>query len=161
MSVTGAPGTIAACRATTEPRQEIDTRPCLPSTSSAYILLWKAVHASEILAQVHISNFTKRKIFKNQHQQECIDCFPVDCVVGNWSTWGLCSQSCGGGLQENMGKECPHLVESRACNTDPCPGLMMLILLKIKTTPQLIVSGSGATGATAQQLVKGEPRQGG
>ena len=37
----------------------------------------------------------------------------------------------------------------------------MLLMLKIKTTPQLIVSGSGATGPTAQQLVKKAPRPGG
>ena len=132
MSATGVPGRIATWRAGTEQRQEIDMWPCLPSTSSAYNLLWKAVHASKILAQVCIPNLTKRKIFKNRHQQQCIDCFPVDCVVGNWSTWGLCSQSCGGGLQgrgrdvivhsDHGGVKCPtDLAETRYCINEDCP----------------------------------------
>ena len=74
----------------------------------------------------------KETIFKNQHQQECIDFFPVDCVVGNWSTWGLCSQSCGGGLQgrgrdvivhsDHGGDPCPSdLAETQYCNNEDCP----------------------------------------
>ena len=56
---------------------------------------------------------------------------PQDCVVGNWSEWGNCSQPCGNGTQERTreilvpsipdGEECPHLLELRSCNPDPCP----------------------------------------
>ena len=56
----------------------------------------------------------------------------VDCVVGNWSTWGLCSQSCGGGLQgrgrdvivhsDHGGDPCPSdLAETQYCNNEDCP----------------------------------------
>ena len=56
----------------------------------------------------------------------------VDCVVGNWSTWGDCSQSCGEGLQERgreilvqsdyNGIACPSdLAEMQFCIIEDCP----------------------------------------
>ena len=57
---------------------------------------------------------------------------PVDCQVGVWTQWSECSATCGNGIETrnrnvttqtvNEGKECPHLNESRACNTNPCTG---------------------------------------
>ena len=56
----------------------------------------------------------------------------VDCQVTDWGPWGDCSVGCGNGTEsrnrsvtvqpEMMGKECPPLQLSRACNEDPCPG---------------------------------------
>ena len=57
---------------------------------------------------------------------------PVDCVVSDWGDWGLCSQSCGGGLKGrrrdvlvqtvNNGAECPSvLTETQYCIIQDCP----------------------------------------
>jgi hypothetical protein len=52
---------------------------------------------------------------------------PVNCGVGSWGGWDSCSAACGGGRQSrsrsvttqpsNGGAGCPHLSESRDCNT--------------------------------------------
>lgn len=54
----------------------------------------------------------------------------VDCQVGKWGDWTVCSKKCGGGSQkrkrgvgvkaENNGKACPALSEERSCNTQAC-----------------------------------------
>ena len=41
----------------------------------------------------------------------------VDCVVSDWREWGICSQSCGGGLK---GRRKDVLVEPK-CNGTACP----------------------------------------
>ena len=56
---------------------------------------------------------------------------PVDCVLSNWSNWGNCSASCGGGTQtrtrtiitqpQHGGNPCNSQQENRSCNTQPCP----------------------------------------
>jgi hypothetical protein len=58
---------------------------------------------------------------------------PLDCVVTTWSPWSLCEATCGSRTnqvrartihhkQQNNGKSCPHLEESRPCQkTDECP----------------------------------------
>jgi len=56
----------------------------------------------------------------------------VDCVLTNWSAFGDCSATCGGGTQNmtrsinteaaNGGAACGELSESRSCNTYGCPG---------------------------------------
>ena len=61
------------------------------------------------------------------------DC-PVDCVVSDWTTNGVCSKECGGGEQRftrtietaaaHGGKACPsleNLEKTEPCNTQPCP----------------------------------------
>ena len=62
---------------------------------------------------------------------------PVDCEVGDWGAWGLCSQSCGGGLQgrgrdvtvdqNHGGAVCPVLKETRYCIIQDCPEGRVLI----------------------------------
>lgn len=58
---------------------------------------------------------------------------PVNCEWGEWSDWGPCSKTCGGGLHErgrkvvvhsmNAGKECVGDPEqSERCNLDSCNG---------------------------------------
>ena len=55
----------------------------------------------------------------------------VDCLMGSWGEWSACSKNCGGGVQTRNrsiitpsntgGKACGETVETRPCNTDPCP----------------------------------------
>merc|ERR1719201_597760 len=55
---------------------------------------------------------------------------PIDCVVGEWSEFGLCSKDCGGGIQtrgrraltedEHGGEPCGDLSETIECNMDAC-----------------------------------------
>merc|ERR1719191_210546 len=55
---------------------------------------------------------------------------PIDCVVGEWSEYGLCSKDCGGGIQtrvrpaltdaEHGGEPCGDLSETMECNMDAC-----------------------------------------
>ena len=63
------------------------------------------------------------------------DFYPtVNCVWGNWGSWSLCSQLCGGGTSQRTrpitqqalygGSECPgSATELVNCNTQPCPGV--------------------------------------
>jgi hypothetical protein len=56
---------------------------------------------------------------------------PVDCEVGEWGGWGVCSAGCGGGTQvrerdvvvaaQYGGAACGATVETRGCNTQACP----------------------------------------
>ena len=60
----------------------------------------------------------------------------VNCQWGGWSQYSTCSKSCGGGTQaksrsktvkERYGGECSNLFkETRACNTQNCPGNFLL-----------------------------------
>lgn len=53
---------------------------------------------------------------------------PVDCQVGNWTKYSVCTQTCGSGTQSRTrpiivaprmgGAECPTVFEDRKCNTD-------------------------------------------
>jgi hypothetical protein len=56
---------------------------------------------------------------------------PVDCVVGAFGAWGMCSQPCGGGMRNQTrvatteaadgGRPCPTLEASEECNRQECP----------------------------------------
>jgi hypothetical protein len=58
------------------------------------------------------------------------DC-PVHCEVSEWGEWAQCNAECGGGTSvryravtkppSTAGSRCPHLTDTHACNTDPCP----------------------------------------
>lgn len=67
---------------------------------------------------------------------------PQDCVMTDWSNWEDCSATCGGGIQTrtrsvsiqpaNGGADCPrtpdgqiYTIDTRTCNTDPCPNILM------------------------------------
>merc|ERR1719333_1248268 len=55
---------------------------------------------------------------------------PIDCVVGEWSEYGMCSKDCGGGIQtrvrqpltdaEHGGEPCGDLSEALECNVFAC-----------------------------------------
>jgi hypothetical protein len=55
---------------------------------------------------------------------------PIDCDYGNFSVWGNCSESCGGGtatrtrsifsLPAHQGEPCPSTVETKKCNEQGC-----------------------------------------
>ena len=56
---------------------------------------------------------------------------PVACAVGDFGEYSDCNAACGGGAQTRTrditrppvgnGAQCPHLQETKACNTEPCP----------------------------------------
>ena len=57
------------------------------------------------------------------------DSNPVDCVLGEWSNYGACSDKCGGGRQSRsravlqppqQGGECAQTEEDRICNSEAC-----------------------------------------
>lgn len=57
---------------------------------------------------------------------------PKDCIISDWSVWGACTKSCGGGEQyrtkfivqqpANGGASCveQEMIQSRGCNTNVC-----------------------------------------
>uniref|UniRef100_F6T9P3 Spondin-like TSP1 domain-containing protein n=2 Tax=Ciona intestinalis TaxID=7719 RepID=F6T9P3_CIOIN len=56
---------------------------------------------------------------------------PINCQVSQWTTFGLCSASCGGGTKTRTrtvttpeqygGKKCPALDDTQSCNNNNCP----------------------------------------
>ncbi|GCB67377.1 hypothetical protein scyTo_0005116 [Scyliorhinus torazame] len=74
---------------------------------------------------------------------------PLDCEVSAWSSWGLCSRSCGSGIRErtrfiiqhpaNDGEACPTLLIQEECEEPPCPTLV--------TNSNVTVSGSAEEAA--------------
>lgn len=65
------------------------------------------------------------------HVRECNrHLCPIDCHVSEWSAWGACTKTCGGGAQtrtrtvtvdQSGGSKCPALSDQRACNKSVCP----------------------------------------
>ena len=55
----------------------------------------------------------------------------MDCQVTQWSDWGSCTSTCGGGVKTRdrtvtvnaaySGAACPALADSSSCSTDACP----------------------------------------
>jgi len=55
---------------------------------------------------------------------------PIDCIVGDWKDWSVCSVSCGEGIRTRTrtntdpgagGMACPKSTESMACREKACP----------------------------------------
>ena len=76
----------------------------------------------------------------------------VDCEWDEWQT-GLCSKTCGGGLQTNTrtekvsqkhgGKECSGSASvEESCNTQECPGKSKSVYIELvyKEDPYLILA---------------------
>ena len=67
---------------------------------------------------------------------------PVNCQWSNWSAWGSCSKSCGGGtqkstrsktVQESDDGTCSGLSEkSQSCNSQGCPSEFSYIHITIQ-----------------------------
>ncbi|XP_071117872.1 A disintegrin and metalloproteinase with thrombospondin motifs adt-1-like isoform X3 [Haliotis cracherodii] len=68
---------------------------------------------------------------RNVTQACSTDHCPIDGVYGEWSSWGACSDTCGGGTQDRTrsctapkfgGVDCQGpAVDTMACNTNHCP----------------------------------------
>ena len=102
--------------------------------------------------------------------------FPVNCKVDDWSAWSECSLACGGGTKtktreviqqpNHVGETCPALEEKIICNTEECPGsllvfsfLIMIITSLLNVDLQLTAKLTiGLHGAIAVLLAAGEPR---
>ena len=62
---------------------------------------------------------------------------PVDCSWAPWNSWSTCNKPCGGGtrtkdraksIKEAFGGRCSGAQrEAEACNTQECPGLILLL----------------------------------
>ena len=71
--------------------------------------------------------------------------FLVNCVMSNWSSYGTCTVTCGGGTQtrtrtitqeaQHGGTACEALSESQNCSPDPCPGKYTLKFCHYKIRP--------------------------
>ena len=69
--------------------------------------------------------------------------FSVDCKLNEWTSWSLCTRTCGGGTQmrkrsvlrpgQNGGQACPNFVETNECNTKECPGTFNCQLNTLQT----------------------------
>ncbi len=77
---------------------------------------------------------------------------PVDCVVSDWSEWGTCSATCGGGTQTRTrtvitpaaygGAPCPAMSDYQSCNTQACenPGYVPTSKDSLKCATQVAKS---------------------
>ena len=62
----------------------------------------------------------------------------VDCKVDDWSAWSDCDVACGRGTKtktreviqqpKHGGETCPALEETMECNTEECPGSLLILL---------------------------------
>ena len=87
------------------------------------------------------SQWTPENISRLNHTLQGLLPDPVDCMVTDWSAWGSCSKTCGGGTTSRRreiarrpkhdGKACPVLEEERACSTELCEGKIFGGLVKI------------------------------
>ncbi|XP_024081370.1 thrombospondin type-1 domain-containing protein 7A-like isoform X2 [Cimex lectularius] len=60
-------------------------------------------------------------------EEPCFISCPIDCILGEWTSWGDCSSQCGPGMQNRTrkilrkeshgGRPCGNEVETKVCNT--------------------------------------------
>lgn len=83
------------------------------------------------LSPFHLGNCTG---IKGPIQVESNICEVQPCAEwSSWSTWGACSQTCGGGIQRRV-RECKFSIidmdcqgensQAASCNTEPCPTIL-------------------------------------
>jgi len=80
--------------------------------------------------EVAIGNTLRTMEAKEAVKEELKAEVPVDCQLGEWSTWTKCSRRCGGGKKSRMrsvlkhplngGTKCGALATRVGCNTTPC-----------------------------------------
>jgi sugar lactone lactonase YvrE len=95
-----------------------------PLLSSSFFNLWGI--ATDSNNNIYVADtYTIRKIGTNAPKPQ-----PIACQVGEWSDWGNCTKTCGGGIQtrnrailseaQSGGQACPNLTEEKPCNDQPC-----------------------------------------
>ena len=127
----GSHGGNAVRHATVEPRREQGRLFKNQRTEELLVRLWRkrrpaTLGDAQVLSSSHLFIIN---IFTNLE-------YLVDCKVGDWKPWGECSATCGGGTKtrerevvqqpNHGGVTCPNLEETMACNTQGCPGALLL-----------------------------------
>ena len=91
--------------------------------------VYKNATTGELVMQVGPTATCPAPIFEEQacNTAPC----GVDCVVGEWGGWSVCSAVCGGGWRNRTravvvpaaygGQACPVVVAAEECGTQPCP----------------------------------------
>ena len=93
---------------------------------------------------------------------------PQDCEMSDWSAWGDCTKSCGGGTQTRTrtvlkqpvgkGKACGELTDTQNCNTNACS--KNCVLGQWSDWGDCSVSCGGGTQTSTREIIKPAEGQG-